>query len=203
MIEFTSTHLRLSQAVCKALIAFSSKDKTRANIYGVGINQGNICATDGHAGVRFQKHTGTHEPYQADRVFPLDYVNQQLKIAAVRGDAVELDWNNLNAQMFPPLHAVESKNRKIHMPAATPVGFNAELLGRMFLVQVACSPTQARKSSAKGFQCSKLVSLSGTHKPASFEVGSHSTGHPSIHFARVTIMPLVISWSTGGDNRDE
>lgn len=204
MIEFTSTHLKLSQAVCKALIAFASTNKDRAPLHGIGINEGNVCATDGHAAVRFQKHNGTAEPYQSDRVFPLDYVKQQLKIAsAQKSETVELSWDKLNDARFPPLHEVESKNRRIKLPAATPVGFNAELLGRMLLVQIACSATAARKSCAKGFQCSKLVSLSGAREPASFEVGSHSTGHPSVHFARVTIMPVVVSWSTGGDNENE
>ena len=200
MIEFTETHLKLSQAVCKALIAFASSDKTRADINGVGINQGNVCATDGHGIVRFQKHIGV--PNAVDnRVFSLEYVKQQLKIAAAqKSDTVELDNATLVRTLsFPPVHHAETNNRKIHLPAATPYAFNAELFGRMALVQAACSPTKRNKPSDGTWQPAKLVSLSHPKQPCTFEVGSHSTPHPSVHFARVTLMPVDLNWPTGQD----
>lgn len=203
MIEFTETNLKLSPAVCKALIAFASTDKTRPSLHGIGINQGNVCATDGHCAVRFQKHTGALPDTIPDGlVFPLEYVKQQLKVAvATKSPAVSLDWLNPSlSHTFPPIHLVETTNRRIKVPAATPIGFDAELLGRIAHVQVACSHTEARKSSATGYQCAKLVSITGPLDPVSFEIGSHSTGHPSTHFARVTVMPVVVDWSTGADD---
>jgi hypothetical protein len=53
MIKFCLTHLEISPDVCKALLAFASKDLARPHLAGIGINQGDPCATDGHTALRF------------------------------------------------------------------------------------------------------------------------------------------------------
>lgn len=195
MIEFTETHVNVSVNVVKALLQFASKDQSRPSIYGIGINQGNLCATDGVAAIRFQKHTGTLPDDLDGRVFPREYVESKLALTIkAKSLAVHLRWDQLLSLTFPPLDRVEVTNRRVKLPANSPFGVDAYNLARLVSVQRACSPGKRPVPHSKGYQFARLVSRDGNLEPCSFEVGSHSTGHPSIHFARVTIMPVRIDW---------
>lgn len=56
MIHFEDSHVVIGLDVAAALLAFASKDETRP-AQGVGIDNGSVCATDGHRAVAFEPCT--------------------------------------------------------------------------------------------------------------------------------------------------
>lgn len=174
-----SCAVELSPAVAKALLEFASRDKTRPHLCAVGINSGDLCATDGYTALRF-KDCGIPESYTG-RIFPRAYVETELKAGIARKTNVFLYFDNLSHETlkFPTLQDVEPKDRRVNSEDAT--GIDSTYLGRLALVAKACKGDSAGKQNGV-----LLVSLTGALNPIGFEVG-HNHGDLN---AFVTIMPM-------------
>jgi|SRR5690606_19341156 len=138
--------ITLTPDTCKALLKFGSKDKSRPHIYGIGVHQGSLGATDGHAAVTF------YVPLKPDtaadlegRVFPRPYVEQQLRLATALKTDVSLEPIQVFDGPFPPVALIT--------PAATP----GATLTRLDPQYLALLPLVAKACQAP------VVSLSAGH----------------------------------------
>lgn len=184
MINFTGTHLELSRPVCKALLAFACKDKTRPRMCCIGFNCGDVCATDGYTAVRFFWPTSpVVMNHNLASVFPRAYVETQLRVAtATKSDIVQLEWNEQVNEQFPPLEQAERD--QISWQTASTVGVSGAYLARLSLVADAC------RGDCIDPPAVRFVSLTDPSDPISFEVDG--TEHNGVK-ARVTIMPIRLS----------
>ena len=164
-----------------ALLAFASKDDTRQHL-GVGIEQGKLCATDGHVAVMFEDCTvadGARPEDHESRVWARSFVETAVKVAkATKAKAITLQYaQTVRDSKFPPLHQV--------MPddgieaRAVYVGVNPRYLGQLALVAKAC-----------GQDGVQLVSLRGELDPIGFRVVGGLKRAPVT--ARAAIMPMRI-----------
>lgn len=191
MIEFGVQDITLSLPVVRALLEFASTDPTRAHLYAVGFDQGNVCATDGHTAVRFDKATEAEgarpASYYHDKFFSRGYVEQQLKAAGRQGP-VHLDWSCLYHHGFPPLSRAEPKDG---VTFEDTVMLDTHYLGRLELVARACR--RERLPGDKEAPCNPgvvIVSLAGALDPMRFHIGGREWITSSAHEAYVTIMPM-------------
>jgi len=183
---FTSDSVTLSQAAAAALLAFASRDATRPKL-GVGISDGSLCATDGHALLRFD--APQCEPSVAlklDRkVWSAEYVSTRLKVAKADKTDVRLDFEAFKDMQFPPVGTVvpepgfgvlvKGAPSDKGIRKMKPTGVNPEYLARMVSVTKACG--------TKGVQ---LTALHGELDPIMFTICG-----PTLK-ATVVIMPMRI-----------
>lgn len=188
MIHFGEHALELSREVCKALLAFASTDKTRVHLYAVGFNNGDLCAVNGVAAVRFTKTTGDCSIVNVnDKSWPRSYVELQLKIAVARKEpTVLLAWSELRNLTLPALHQVEvaPDDYCLKVQGNAAVGLDAAVFAAMFLVQEACKRDKEFRKDHP-FEPMRLVHVTSTVEPLTFECGSQR----SKHHAKVTVMP--------------
>lgn len=194
MIKFNPDSLELSPAVAKALMAFASKDKTRSHLCGLGINNGDPCATDGHTAVRFVTpvRVAGHFDYN-DRVFSRKYVETQTKVALAKGENVCLLWSALDTcHPFPPLHQVEPKGFKLE--SSEPVAFDSDYTARLQLVAKACARPKDESNKRSKIPPVRLTHVSGPMDPIGFTIGETpaSDADRFEHEARATIMPIRV-----------
>jgi hypothetical protein len=191
MIKFGVQGLSLSLPVARALLEFVSEDPKRPEC-SIGIDGGEVCATDGATAVRFEQsesEEGAAPPSQWNgRVFPWQYLARQLKAAGRQGPVV-LDWACLSAGYFPGLGKVE--------PAAgidfhDSVMFDPRLLARLEVVSKACRPERFKKEDDPPMAPGVLLtSLSSTFMaPMRWKVGGAEWVSETPHVAWVTIMPM-------------
>ena len=172
MINFTSSALHLSVDVAKALLQFASKDKSRPNLCGIGIENGDVCASDGFASVRFLSSLA-HVPHDRKH-FPRAAVEKAIKLAACEPVAerkVILPWSQLDPQLnFPFLSAVDGRTTCIN--CQTPISFDPSLFACMTLAAIAC-----------GTERVTLTNLQTSSDPVMFSIEGPK------HTALVTISP--------------
>lgn len=196
MIISRETYLELTPAVLKALLAFASYDETRGSLYGIGIDKGAVCATDGHTAVRFNNFVGDEHN---GRIFPRDYCETQIKLAAaIKSPVVHLDWSKAVASgyHFPPLDSVIPKTAKFQVKPSDMPAFNTSYLARLEVVSKACTQAKepvtgrrkktdlARHAPPAQF---KITNLAGPFDPIVFTVGDNNGRYA--HYATVVIMP--------------
>lgn len=127
--------ITLTPDTCKALLKFASKDKSRPNMYGIGVHQGSLAATDGHCAVTF------YVPLEPDtaaslegRIFPRPYVEQQLRLATALKTDVSLEPIQVFDGPFPPISQI--------LPPAAPgdplLRLDPQYLALLPLVAKAC-----------------------------------------------------------------
>jgi len=207
MITFGTLGLSLSPAVARALLAFAHDDVTRVNLAAVGIDEGDVCATDGQAAVRFQRcdiDAGAAPPTRWNgRYFRRAKVEAAIKAAGRKG-AVVLLWSELEPAEGPryaQLSKVEPGNYV--RDDDLPIGWDTGLLGRLDVAAKACRRERQEGESATDFiptPPAMLVSLGGHLDPCRYEIGGESWG-TAVHTAYVTIMPM--NMRARGQSQDE
>lgn len=142
MIQFNVDHVLLSIDVAKALLLFAAPKKThKPELIGIGVHyQGALVATDGHALVFFEGQ-GEAQAYHG-KVFPREYVERQLKLAAVDKEYVRLFYRQLSEDLkYPDVgHVIPPKIRNQGAGHSAGVRLVAEYLARLVSVQLACFP---------------------------------------------------------------
>lgn len=183
MIHFTPNSVELSVDVALALLAFCSKDKDRPNL-GVGINQGEVCATDGHTAIRFK----SAEPDKSLEgcAWPRAYVAQRIKIAKASKLSVLLLKEDSAKAHFPNVSAVE-KDIAATVQLDSPVGWSGEFMGRLAVVCKACMREQ-RPAPVPPVVLESCSARSATR----FSVGVRGLPGQYSHQAYVLIMPVRI-----------
>jgi hypothetical protein len=182
MITFHPFHLEVSLPVAKALLAFASKDATRQHICGVAIEDGKVCATDGHTAVMFDGAivVAGGERAAADvnsRVWARSLVETAVKVArAEKRDTILLQYGLMLPVdvRFPPLARVMPDDGIEGNDC--PIGFNPSYTANLAAVAKAC-----------GHDGVMLTSLRGALDP----IGFRATGTEGIS-ARAAIMPMRI-----------
>lgn len=186
------TGVKVSASVARALLAFAAETAKpdRSDYRVVGIDGGDLCATDGKTALRFVQPLGPDGGFRASRYHGHCFRRELLDswFAAVRRkdeDVLELHWQVLSPLPFPPLGKVEP-----------PVGVNEELgvsFDPVFLSRVEVAARACRRFRVKGVDkeavalpAATLVSLQGPFDPGVFEMN----GGPGGHRARVMIMPM-------------
>lgn len=196
MIRFGKTGLELSPAVARALLASTEQDSNRPHL-SVGIDKGDVCATDGKTLVRFQRAEvdpdGLSVEARNGRYWPLGYVEGQVEKAGRKGP-VELEWSAMMSGGFPPCHRVEPAAGVA--PLRSPIGFDASLLARLELVAKACrrerEPGEKELPPVPGVV---LTSVMGELDPMRFTVGDQGYLRAA-HVAQFTIMPMRLGYAT-------
>ena len=185
MIYFTDESCDLDINDALALIEFASTDKTRTSL-GVGISNGNLCATDGHSLLRFNVACAPdtdglgRAASMHGQVWSRDYVVQQVKVAKATKRAVRLMYSAFTGGKFPPVDQVVpkpgfGKSRK-------PTGFDASLVARLVSVCKALTPA-GKGRKAPGVL---LAGNTGELDPLLFKVASEGRS------ADVVVMPMRI-----------
>lgn len=189
MIEFSKAGLSLSLPVARALLEFAFKDDMCPTL-GVGVDQGDVCATDGHTSLRFQRVTikdGAAPTAYNGQVFRASYVEAQIKAAGRQG-LVLLAWEGVSRAVFPALSQVEPRSG---VEQTEPVSFNASYLARLELVTRACKRERVKgEKEAPATPGALLVSLGDERDPMRWEVGGSEWESECQHTAYVTIMPM-------------
>lgn len=199
MIRCGVEGLSMSPAVAKALLAFASLDDTRPVLCSVGIDLGCVCATDGHALVRFDQietEDGA-EPLRRynRRLFSREAVERALTASKASG-VVFLSWSKLSPEdvRYASIGQVEPIGGVPRV--LEPVAFSATLLGRLAVVARAC-----RRDREPGELCEPddppavLEAVSGDmERPCRYRLGGEHWP-TAVHTAHVTIMPM----RPGGD----
>lgn len=177
MIVCTTDHIEISLPVAAALLAFASKDDTRAHLCAVGIDQDALCATDGHRAVQFgfaSDGTSHH-----GRTWSRDYVETAVKVAKARKLAsIELRFADCQKtdSVFPPIAQVMPEDG--FGRTREPVGVFPAYLADLEKVRKACEATGVL-----------LSSMHGSLDPIGFTVDGTVRGGLR---ARVAIMPMRI-----------
>lgn len=174
MITYFDTAVVLSLDVANALIAFASKDVTRPHI-GVGVDQGSLCATDGHRAVAFEPCEDAEWCRNTQgKVWPRAHVETQVKLArAVKAKEVRLELEHAKGG-FPEVWRVVPDYGMEPTGAAVGVGVDPAYLADLGKVAKAC-----------GVNGVKLTQLKGDRDPIGFTAASKAG-----HTARVVIMPM-------------
>lgn len=197
MITFGTLGLSLSTAVARALLAHASDDAGKPGLCAIGIDEGDVCATDGHSAVRFERcnvDEGAEPPHRWNRrVFARRKVEAALK-AAGRSGAVVLLWDELEppAIQFAQLGVVEATIAHEVREDDLPFAWDASLLSRIELVAKACRrDRQPGESATDDIRTppAMLVSLGGHLDPCRYEIGGVHW-ETAQHAAFVTIMPM-------------
>lgn len=193
MIEFGIVGLMLSLPVARALFEFASEDKERWHLGGIGIDEGNPCATDGHTAVRFTRDAvaeGAVTPTSWNgKYWRRENVADAIKGASRSGNVL-LEWTELERgeHLFPKISKVEPKQAPGWVE---PVQLDARYLARLELVAKACRRSKAEgEKEAPPLPGVLIVSMATSLDPMRFEVGGGEFGLVTAHVAYVTIMPM-------------
>lgn len=125
-----------SVATGKALLKFASSDKSRPNLYGIGVTQQGLAATDGFAAVEF--HLGHDNIGLVGTVLDRKVFEVSVKLAAVTkselilGDCVKKS----QAGLFPDMRFFMTSNSKGFEDCS--IKLNPGYLALLDLVAVAC-----------------------------------------------------------------
>jgi hypothetical protein len=146
MIQFHTDHVEFSLAVAAALLAFACKDVTRPHM-GVGIDEGCLCATDGHTALIFNNSQFEYVP-TAKLVWSREHVEKSTKIAkACKEKVVSLYYRDvLETKSFPSLKAVLPTKEIVNLQE--PIGINPGYFAAMALVSKACGDKPVRLTHA-------------------------------------------------------
>lgn len=199
MIRYGTEALELSPAVVRALLMFASQDETRPTLSGIGFDLGDVCATDGHALVRFEQveiSPGAPDPKQWHRrLFRRAVVEQALKVAGALG-VVRLEWSKLESEnaRSPQYRQVEVEPRAETM--REPIGFNTALLGKLQAAARACRRERVPgEVDAPDDPPAVIVSVGPTmYEPVRYQIGGEHWS-TAVHTAHVSLMPMRL----GGD----
>lgn len=164
--------LEVSLDAAKVLVEFS---KGRPFGASAGIEDGDLCATDGHTAVRFEGPSAGQQPptHRERKGWTHEHVALAVKLAkAYRRSFVYLSFDECTSEEFPPLSRVERRTGVIGSVGG-PVGFNPKYVARLAGVEKACGGL------------ARLSSLSGPLDPIGFDVEAGPEGWS----AHVTIMP--------------
>lgn len=180
MIVYNPESVEISLPVAAALLAFASADDTRPHL-GVGINEGALCATDGHQLVRFDLDTceqrdGATPTAHNGKVWAAKRVEIAAKVARLeKRKTVVLNYADCEtAYTFPPAcHVIP----KAGITAREPIGFNPSYLANI-----------AKICKAVGANGAKLTSLKGSLDPLGFRVEGPHGGLA----ATAVVMPMRI-----------
>lgn len=199
MIRFGVEALSLSAAVAKALLVFASQDDTRPVLCSVAIDCGDLCATDGHAAIRFEQveiEPGAEPPHRYNRrVFLRSTVEAAIKRAA--GGVVRLPWAELAPESVRSAQIRQAEPREGFPREAEPVGFSAALLSKLEAAARACRRERVEgEIVAPDDPPAVLVALGDRLSPARFQIGGVHW-HTAAHTAQVSIMPM----RCGGDEQ--
>lgn len=193
MIKFGTVGLELSSAVVRALLACTVEMKEKPYL-SVGIDKGQVCATDGHTLVRFEggevDPNGRRPEEWSGWYWMRSYVELQLG-AAGRNGPVMLAWKTLAARGFPPAHQVEPKDGAEALRA--PIGFNAQYMARLELVARACRrEREPGEKEAPPLPGVVLKSIMSEFDPMRFTIGEQGYLRAA-HVAHFTIMPMRLT----------
>lgn len=192
MIRFTATGLELSVEVARALLAFMLDDASRRELCGIGIDEGDVCATNGQAAVRFERVEvdGCSPTSFNRRVFPRALVEAQVKARGTGKAAVVLPWEKLEPEhvQFAQLSKAEPKDGV--RGDDLPIAWDAALLAKLNVAARACRREKvAGEVAAPHDPPAMLTSLGGYLDPMRFTIGGEYWS-TSVHEAFVTIMPM-------------
>jgi len=173
MIRFGDTHIVIDLSVAAALLAFAGKDETRPSI-GVGIDQGSVCATDGHRALAFEPCPDALwcARWQGRR-WSRTHLEQQVKIAkATKAKELSLwEGHASEPKTFAPIWRV-MPDYGVEPKRDESIGVDPEYLADLGKVAKACG--------VKGVQ---LTSIRHPLDPIGFKaIGAHT--------ASVAIMPM-------------
>lgn len=176
MIRFADTYIDVSVVVATALATFASKDATRPHI-GVGVDKGNLAATDGHRLVVFtdgaasELHGVDYRLCLQGKVWPRAHVETLVKVArAQKADSIRLELDKAGSGFPPAWQVVPSYGMETGRDS---IGVSPDYLADLCKVAKACGTSKVEISQAKG-----------ELDPIGFAV------HGSEHSARVVIMPV-------------
>lgn len=189
MIVVTSIGLKLSPAVARGLLEFASEDGAAPWLCCVGIDEGEPCATDGHAAARFvgpiDRDDGAPElSVYSRRVWPRAYVEARLREAG-RG-AVLLEWLGFGKAEFPRLKEHEPKDRPVF---SEPVMLDPLYLGKLGRLCAACRAPRTEDDRHPQTPGATLASVGGEYDPVRYVIGGAYWPRAE-HTAHVTIMPM-------------
>lgn len=150
--------ISLSVATAKALIKFASSDKTRPNIYGIGIIKENcLAATDGFAAVEFSLPTKDLE--LVGRIIDRKMFETSMKLAAVTKTYMAVNKSCLLEEqlVFPNISAIVpgndfsmfAANQTDYRYMDASVRIDPQYLTLINLVAVACETETVSLSSVK------------------------------------------------------
>lgn len=200
MMVQTADGIDVSVGVLQALLEFTVELKDKPNLDAIGIDAGDLCATDGQSAVRFVFEAPPDAPSLArfnGRAFPASYVRERMELErSARGGRLErhvpisLLWESLGYSLqFPPLSKVEPKSGPPREAEA--IAFQTHFFARLHVVARACQ--RARDKDEKPFDVplpiAVLHSWTGfSLDPMRWEFGSQ-LWERAAHRAFVTIMP--------------
>lgn len=155
--------ISLSVATAKALLKFASSDKTRPNIYGIGITPTGLSATDGFAAVEFVFPEEVLKVYQnkySGRIIDRKLFETSMKLAAVTKSWMTVAPDHLLEEQltFPNVSDITPANNFPNLFSANdvsvryvdePVRLAAGYLGVLPLVALACETDTVSISSIK------------------------------------------------------
>lgn len=147
-----------SVATAKALLKFASSDKNQPHIYGIGITENGLAATDGFACVEFVLR---HDDYYKREKFIGRTVDRKLFETSAKLCAVTKTWLTIKQehllpeqqQLFPNLFSVAPPKQEMipgtELMTANCIKIVPEYLALLHLVSTACETTHVELSSVK------------------------------------------------------
>lgn len=187
MIRSTTSHVELSPAVAKALLAFSCHDSSRTSMWGVGVTDSALCATDGHASVKFN-NSAVGGDFNG-KLWARDYVEQQVRVAsATKCNVVHLFLDNTRSVSFPDVNSCIPDAPFIYPSSAMTrhPQLSASYLGLLEIVAKACTQTKDGPKHKPKIPTCMLRNLGGVIDPVVFTIGDNSGFYE--HFATVVLM---------------
>jgi len=171
VIHFEDTHIVIDLSVAAALLAFAGKDETRPSI-GVGIDQGSVCATDGHRALAFEPVSHIANHWQGRR-WSRAQLETLVKVAkATKAKELQLPLATASEpKTFAPVWRV-MPDYGVEPESGESVGVDPEYLADLGKVAKACDV--------------KAVQLTSIRHPLD-PIGFKAIG---AHTARVAIMPM-------------
>ena len=137
--------LTLSVATAKSLLKFASSDKNQPHIYGIGITENGLAATDGFSCVEFFLPGAESMKHQAGRTIDRKLFETSMKLCAVTKSAMVVSEKDLlpEQKSFPDLSAVTpSVSRQPLLPGndvfTGELRLVPEYLALLSLVSAAC-----------------------------------------------------------------
>ncbi len=191
MIEFCKLGVRVSRAVLRALVAFGGTDPKRPEV-AIGIDSGDLCATDGHSAIRFERLTKLEvSPMARNGLYwPVVHASHVAEMTPLN-DAVLLAWEYAGSD-FPAISKVEPERG--FAKQCQPIGVDPELLARLVLAAKACRREREpgeRVNEKIPLPGAVLVAHHGSLRPLMFAIGEASYWRAQ-HVALVTIMPQML-----------
>jgi hypothetical protein len=148
--------LSLSVATAKALLKFASSDKNQPHIYGIGITENGLGATDGFAAVEFHMIGARAFKHLAGRTIDRKLFETSTKLCAVTKSMLTISEKDLlpEQKAFPNLGAVTPMASRQQLLPGTDV-FSGELrlvpeyLALLALVSAACETDSVSLTNIK------------------------------------------------------